>query len=489
MNATSARLAARLNRELGDHSRPLFTLLRRLRPVIATRRFGVVTRADDVREVLADFAHFGVPAYNEKMMAISGPFILGLDDTPLYRHDHQALRAAIRREDSDRLAQRTLSTARDRLQMTEGQIDVVGQLADPTIDTVMSDYFGTPGPGTATQLRWARDIFTMSSSTSAAAPVRTTAHWPPRPRCGPTSTRRSQPAGALKAGRTVPPDDVLTRLMQHSSADGGLHDIAIRHNLIGLIAGWIPTVSKAFACAVDELLRRPKLSGAHRRRHVPATTPRSAPTSSRHCGSGPRRGRCCEPAKPTTRSPRNAARYTLSRRLKCSSRPSRLCSMAAAFARRGVPARPAVRELPALRPRPAHVLRAGDQPPPATGHGGRPVRGTAAATSARSSRPDDLRRPYPASLTVTRAGPTREHGRPDPIHLSAQPRQRVQPLRPAPLRDQRARGAPRPAHPVGRHPHSRGHASHPDAGGRRTEATGPDQAHHRPPRIDGATRA
>lgn len=258
MTATGARLAAKLSRNLGNHSRPLFTLLRWLCPVIATRRLGVVTRADDVREVLADYAHFGVPAYNEKMMAISGPFILGLDNTSLYRHDHQALRAAIRREDSEQLAQRTLWTARDRLRMTDGQVDVVGQFADPTIDAVMSDYFGTPGPGTATQLRWARDIFddvflnvvatpgAHDRALAAAAQMRP--HLDAQIRA-----RRAR----LDAGQTVP-DDVLTRLLQHSSADGGLHDIAIRHNLIGLIAGWIPTASKAFACAIDELLRRPK---------------------------------------------------------------------------------------------------------------------------------------------------------------------------------------------------------------------------------------
>jgi cytochrome P450 len=54
------------------------------------------------------------------------------------------------------------------------------------------------------------------------------------------------------------PDDVLTRLLGVPPADGGLHDISIRHNVIGLIAGWIPTVSKAFAVAVEELLRRPE---------------------------------------------------------------------------------------------------------------------------------------------------------------------------------------------------------------------------------------
>jgi len=232
MSATSARLVTRLSRELGDHSRPLFTLLRRVRPVIATRRFGLVTRTDDVREVLADFAHFGVPTYNEKMMAVSGPFILGLDDTPLYRHDHQALRAAIRREDSDGLAQQTLSIARDRLQMTEGQIDVVGQFADPIIDAVLSDYFGTPGPGTATQLRWARDIFAdvflnvTSSPDSHYRALAAAAEMRPH-----LDNQIAVRRAALKAGHTVP-DDVLTRLLQHSSADGGLHDIAIRHNLI-----------------------------------------------------------------------------------------------------------------------------------------------------------------------------------------------------------------------------------------------------------------
>ena len=61
---------------------------------------------------------------------------------------------------------------------------------------------------------------------------------------------------AIAAGDEVP-DDVLTRLLQHSPDEGGLHDIAIRHNLIGLIAGWIPTVSKAFAVAIEELLSRP----------------------------------------------------------------------------------------------------------------------------------------------------------------------------------------------------------------------------------------
>jgi cytochrome P450 len=142
--------------------------------------------------------------------------------------------------------------------MINGQVDVVGQFADPTIDAVMSDYLGTMGLGTPTQLRLARDIFTdvfLNVGSSPDAHDRALAAAAQmRPSLDIQIAARRK---ALEAGKAVP-DDVLTRLLAHRPADGGLHDIAIRHNLIGIISGWIPTVSKAFACAVDELLRRPK---------------------------------------------------------------------------------------------------------------------------------------------------------------------------------------------------------------------------------------
>jgi cytochrome P450 len=250
-------LGAALSRAVGDHSRPVFTVLRTVRPMVSTPAFGLVTRADDVREVLADDTHFGVPAYNERMTEISGPFILGLGDTDLYRHDHQALRAAIRTEDLPKLAERVLAAARERIGRCGATVDVVRDLADPTIDAVMSEYFGTPGPGGDVQVRWARDIFdhvflnvtgkqaTRERALAAAEQMRP--HLDAQ-----IAHRRSR----LEAGRSVP-DDALTRLLRVSLDGQGLRQIAIRHNLIGLIAGWIPTVSKAFTCAVAEILSRP----------------------------------------------------------------------------------------------------------------------------------------------------------------------------------------------------------------------------------------
>ncbi|MBV8987352.1 MAG: cytochrome P450 [Solirubrobacterales bacterium] len=252
-----ARLTSAIGRALEDRSRRIFGVLRRVRPLIATNRFGVVTRADDVREVLGDYSHFTVPLYNRKMTEISGPFILGLDDTPLYRRDYAALRAAIRPADIPGLAAATLAAARERVATADGRIDIVVQLVDPAVDRVIAQYFGTPGPDTATQVRWSRDIFQQiflnvgNSSVSQERALVAAAEMRPH-----LDAQIAARRDALAAGEEVP-DDVLTRLLRDRLEAGGLHDIAIRHNLIGLIAGWIPTVSKAFARAVDELLDRP----------------------------------------------------------------------------------------------------------------------------------------------------------------------------------------------------------------------------------------
>jgi cytochrome P450 len=251
------RASSAFAQQLTDRSRWLLAVVRRLRPLVATRRFGLVTRADDVREVLGDDVHFTVPFYNRKMTAISGPFILGLDDTPLYRRDHAALRNAIRSDDIAFLRDATLAAAREQMAGADGQIDIVVQFAEPAIDRVITEYFGTPGPNTATQVRWARSIFRdifLNVTDSAGPHERALADAAEmRPHLDAQIAARR---AAIASGQDVP-DDVLTRLLNQPPVDGGLHDIAIRHNLIGLIAGWIPTVSKAFACAIEELLDRP----------------------------------------------------------------------------------------------------------------------------------------------------------------------------------------------------------------------------------------
>jgi cytochrome P450 len=247
-----------LSRALGEHVRPVLALLRRIRPVVATRRFALVTLAEDVHEVLRDHERFTVSRYAPRMTEITGPFILGEDATPIYARDHAALRAAIRADDVALIADETLAAARARIAASvDGRIDVVSQLADPVLDHVIATYFGTPGPDTPTQLRWARNLFEHIFLNVGDRPD-------VRDRALADAAQMRPHLDALIAARRAEiergagvPDDVLSRMLRHPAAEGGLHPIAIRHNLIGLITGWIPTVSKAFAQVVEELLRRP----------------------------------------------------------------------------------------------------------------------------------------------------------------------------------------------------------------------------------------
>jgi len=247
--------------ELADRgSGESFAAMRRFDPIVSLPgAITIVALNEDVKEVLGDPARFTAHLYGPKMEAITGPFILGVDDTPLYHHDHAAMDRAVTREDMPRLAARMYETARELVaaRRDDGDIDVVSQLADPALDSTITEYFGTPGPDTATQLRWARNIFQElfinvgNLPTVRERALADAAQWRPHlDRLIDVRKRR------LEAGEDVP-DDVLTRLLRYQSeGQPNFHDIAIRHNILGNVTGWIPTISNALARIVEELLER-----------------------------------------------------------------------------------------------------------------------------------------------------------------------------------------------------------------------------------------
>ncbi|MGH2943671.1 MAG: cytochrome P450 [Solirubrobacteraceae bacterium] len=249
-------LAGKLADRTADET---FAAMRRHDPIVSAGAITVVALNEDVKEVLGDPERFTVGLYGPKMTAITGPFILGVDDTPLYHHDHAAMDRAVTREDLPRLAGAMYGAARELVAACrdDGEIDVVSQLADPALDRMVTEYFGTPGPDTATQLRWARNVFQElfinvgNLPTVRERALADAAEWRPHlDRL--VEDRKSR----IEAGRDVP-DDVLTRLLRYQGeGEPNLHDIAIRHNLLGMITGWIPTISNAFARVVEELLER-----------------------------------------------------------------------------------------------------------------------------------------------------------------------------------------------------------------------------------------
>lgn len=244
-----------------------FALMRRHDPIVSLPGgVTIVALNEDVKEVLGDPARFTAHLYGPKMEAVTGPFILGVDDVPLYHHDHAAMDRAVTREDLPVLAERMYETAQQLVaaRRDDGEIDVVSQLADPAIDSGIAAYFGTPGPDPETHARWARNIFQElfinvgNLPTVRERALADAAQW--RPHLDRLIERRKE---RLAAGDDVP-DDVLTRLLRYQDeGEPNFHDIAIRHNILGNITGWIPTISNAFARIVDELLEREdELEGA-----------------------------------------------------------------------------------------------------------------------------------------------------------------------------------------------------------------------------------
>ena len=244
-----------------------FAAMRRHDPIVSLPgAITIVALNEDVKEVLGDPARFTADLYGPKMEAVTGPFILGVDDVPLYHHDHAALDRAVTREDLPGLADRMYETAQQLVagRRGDGTIDVVSQLADPAIDSGIAAYFGTPGPDPETHARWARNIFQElfinvgNLPTVRERALADAAQWRVH-LDGLIDARKRR----LQAGEDVP-DDVLTRLLRfQDEGEPNLHDIAIRHNILGNVTGWIPTISNAFARIVDELLEREdELAGA-----------------------------------------------------------------------------------------------------------------------------------------------------------------------------------------------------------------------------------
>jgi cytochrome P450 len=245
--------------QVADKAAPrMFAYMREHKPIISTKEVTVVALAEDVKEVLGDPARFTAGLYGPKMEAVTGPFILGVDDTPLYHHDHAAMDRAVRREDMPLLGDAMLGYARELVAARDGdELDVVSELADPALIRAIDSYFGTPGPDAETQARWARDIFwelfinVQNLAETRERALEDAAQWREH-LDGLVDARKA----ALAAGEEAP-DDVLTRLLRfQDEGEPNFVDISIRHNILGNIVGWIPTVSNSMARAVNVLLDR-----------------------------------------------------------------------------------------------------------------------------------------------------------------------------------------------------------------------------------------
>jgi cytochrome P450 len=223
----------------------------------------IVTRYRDVVEVLDRNADFEV-VYEPKMRAITGGenFFLGMQDTALYTRDVSNMRLAMRRDDVATIVEPLArGLAEQLLAKQSSRIDVPKDLSLPVPTAIVTDYFGIANAQNSDLVAWSTLMFWYLFIDLAGDPT--------------LERRVLDAAGACRSAIDAAiatrkasgeaKDDVLGRCLALQKANmPGMDDLSIRNNLIGLVIGAIPTISRACVQALDQLLERPQaLASAH----------------------------------------------------------------------------------------------------------------------------------------------------------------------------------------------------------------------------------
>ncbi|NKC32867.1 cytochrome P450 [Falsiroseomonas selenitidurans] len=259
-----ARIAALLGAT--DTQRQAFALLRAVAPNLALSRrlvaaydntgTVIVTRHADVTEVLERESDFAV-VYEPKMRAITAGenFFLGMQDSAAYTRDVAAMRLAMRREDVPRLVLPFVAQRAEAIVAgSGGRLDMPQDLTLPVLTGLLGQYFGTPGPSSAEMAAWTTRMFWYLFVDLRGEEAVT------RPALAAAEACRGYLDGVIAARRAAPAgtDQVLDRCLALQAAGvPGMDDLGIRNNLIGLLIGLVPTLSKACVKALDGLLDRP----------------------------------------------------------------------------------------------------------------------------------------------------------------------------------------------------------------------------------------
>jgi cytochrome P450 len=218
----------------------------------------LVTRHDDVIEVLDRNADFEV-VYEPRMRKITGGenFFLGMQDTALYARDVTNMRLAMRRDDvAAKVEPLAQSRAEKLVAEKAGRIDVPPELSLPVPTAIVTDYFGITGAPDTKFMEWATLMFGYLFTDVLSDPILDKEALDAAAAC--RSVIDAAVAKRKASGETK--DDVLGRcLVMQAAGLPGMKDIDIRNNLIGLVIGAIPTLSKAAVQILEQLLDRPEM--------------------------------------------------------------------------------------------------------------------------------------------------------------------------------------------------------------------------------------
>ena len=223
----------------------------------------VVTRRCDVLDVLNRNEEFEV-VYGPRMRRLTAGdnFFLGMQPGWDYTRDTSAMRLAARRPDvAGIVAPRARDLAAGIVAQSGGRIDLPPMLTLEVPWDMTRHYFGVGGERETMQ-DWTTVLFWYLFEDLTADPALDARAMA----CAADLRGYLDDAIARRKGTGAPwGETILDRCLALQSSDTpGMSDLGIRNNLLGLLIGAIPTISKACCLAMDELLNRPEaLASAH----------------------------------------------------------------------------------------------------------------------------------------------------------------------------------------------------------------------------------
>jgi cytochrome P450 len=207
----------------------------------------LLTRAADFHAVIERQADFEV-VYGPRMRMLTGgrDFFLGMQDGADYRRDTDAMRSIVKADDLVPVLAMARAEAATALAGTLADLPPMLSARIPAL--MVQQYFGVQME-TDQLIADATAMFHFLFSDLQADPKVTAAAMAAKDRV-------NAAIDASKAG--AGPETLLGRAVRAGAAGNSAFDAdGIRANIIGIVIGAIPTLSKAGCLAVEELLRRP----------------------------------------------------------------------------------------------------------------------------------------------------------------------------------------------------------------------------------------
>ncbi|MGY2996921.1 cytochrome P450 [Mesorhizobium sp. URHB0026] len=248
---------------LAAHTELMFRIARNTVPILLVnykgKRFALVTRFDDVAEVLARPNVFDV-IYAPKIRVImdGDNIFLGMSDVEQATRDKTTMRmTAPRAEAISRVKPEVTALSEGVMAkaIPNGRVDLAMELTQDVTTRFFGNYFGTPGPDVKTLSNQARLLFQYMFADMGDDPVLDARVRPA------AATLRGYIESAIAERKQArgSHDDILERCLQFQDLGlPGMDDRGIRNNLIGLIVGAMPQAPMLIPQLFDVLLDRPE---------------------------------------------------------------------------------------------------------------------------------------------------------------------------------------------------------------------------------------